>query len=384
MFTGLKNRILFFTSLILSSICFAGEDWQAQIIGPFSGLNNRDNSYAIPAQNAQDLLNVNITPGGKSVFKRKGYGLSSTLSVTTSPVHGIYSFFDSLGNDVSLFFNDSYLSSSVSGANPSTIFSNGPNGATYQCTDNLGYAYCANTSRTSLIKTDGSTSSSISGFVSTGTMVATCVTRLAMAGFLDRPSAIDFSADSDFTTWGTGSLGSSAVQLTISAPGSRITHIVYAFGRLMWFKDSSFGYVIIGNQPFQTDWVIRTVSFDVGTNDNTSVFREGILYFRGQDGHIYAFDGSNYQRLSREISGTISVSQSRLAGSWTQTTQSDWEAGSQSPSNSLNTTSSPGDLTINTTNQILTSSTQFQAGQFSFNGNEYIDDGYWDTTTATG
>lgn len=353
--TGLRKVTLSFTSLIVlvCGLVFAGEDFQPQPIGPFSGVNNRDSSFAIPAQNSQDCLNVNITPGGKSVFKRKGYGLAFTLPITTSPVHGIYTFFDSNGNTVDLFANDTYLSGSVGAASPTVIFSTGPNGATYQCTDTLGFAYCANSQRTTLIKTNGVTYSQISNVASTGTMVATCVTRLAMAGFSDRPSAIDFSQDSDFTTWGTGSLGTSPVQLTVSAPGSKITGIVYAFSRLMWFKDSSFGFVLIGNQSAQTDWVIKTVSYDVGTNDNSFVFREGILYFRGQDGHIYTFDGSTYQRLSREISGTIATEQNRTQNSWLQSSQADFQSGSLT---NLDAVSNPGSLRLS-----LLPSTTFQS-----------------------
>lgn len=197
-------------------------------------------------------------------------------------------------------------------------------------------------------------------------MVAACTTRLAMAGFSDRPSGIDFSADSDFTTWGTGSLGTSAVQLTINAPGAKITLIAYAFGRLMWFKNSSFGFILIGNQPLQTDWVIRTVSYDVGTNDNSFVYREGILYFRGQDGHIYAFDGSSYQRASRDIAGTIATEQNKTQGSWAQTTQADFQAGAQSPSGWISTSNASGVVSLSTQSTtsifINSVSTDFAAG----------------------
>lgn len=369
--SGLKKATLSFTSafLLFVGLAIAGEDWQAQPVGPFSGLNNRDNSYAIPAVNAQDLLNVNITPGGKSVFKRKGYGISYTMPISSSPVHGVYTFFDANGNNVDLYAGDVYFVSLTNGINQVTLLASspaGPNGATYQCTDSLGFAYCANSSRSALYKTNGQMISTLSGIISTGTMVATAVTRLAMAGFSDRPSGIDFSADSDFTSWGFGSLGTSPVQLTVSAPGAKITHITYAFGRLMWFKDSSFGYVLIGNQPAQTDWVIKTVSYDVGTNDNTSIYREGILYFRGQDGHIYSFDGNTYQRLSREISATIGASQSRTSNSWTQTTQSDFQAGATSPAGWIDTTTASGQLFLSIgpapANFIDTVSTDFAAG----------------------
>lgn len=342
-----KASILRFAGLFCllgSSTLFAGEDWQPQVIGPFGTLNNSDNSYAIPSTSAQDLLNIDLLPEGKSFKKRDGYSTAFTLAITTAATHGVYKFFDSSGNEVALFFNDTRITSSVNGGAATVIYSTGPAGATYQCTDSLGFAYCVNTSRTALFKTNGQTVSTISGVSSTGTMVATAVTRLAMAGFSDRPSAIDFSADTDFTTWGTGSLGTSAAQFTINAPGYKITHITYAFGRLMWFKDSSFGFIITGNQPAQSDWVVKTVAYDLGTNDNSSIYREGILYFRGQDAHFYAFDGTRYERMTRDINGTIAEAQTRRTNSWTQTTQSDWSSGDFAPSLYVDTVTTSGSI----------------------------------------
>lgn len=344
------KRLLLLSALLFSFLPLkAGEDWTKFPVGPFGGLNNRDNSFAINATQAQDLLNVEVTQGGKSVKKRRGYGIAWTLSQTTSPVHGVYDFFDANGNEVNLFFSDTKIYGSVGGAAATVLLSTGPNGATYQCTDSLGQAYCTNTSRTTLYKISGSTLTQIQTVSSTGTMVATAVTRLAMGGFSDTPSRIDFSAETDFTTWGTGSLGTSACQFTINAPGAKITHITYAFNRLMWFKDTSFGYILLGTQPNQSDWVVKTVAFDVGTNDNTSVYREGILYFRGKDGHIYTFDGNTYQRLSREISGTVNQAQTRSQNSWNQTTVADWNAGLITTTTWLNTTAYSGSVALTTT-----------------------------------
>lgn len=361
-----SRRLFSFSLLLLAAVSFAGQDWEKFPVGPFSGLNDRDNSYTIPAQNAQALLNVEVTAGGKSVKKRRGYGIAWTLPITTSAVHGVYDFFDAGGNEVNLFFNDNDINSSVGGGSLNLLLSTGALNATYQCTDSLGQAYCANSSRTTLYKISGSTLTQIQTVSSTGTMVATAVTRLAMAGFSDAPSRIDFSAETDFTSWGSGSLGTSPAQFTINAPGSKITHITYAFGRLMWFKDTSFGYILIGNQPFQSDWVIKTVSYDVGTNDNTSVYREGILYFRGKDGHIYTFDGNTYERLSREITGTINQAQTRSSNSWTQTTQTDWAAGNITTSTWLNTTGFVGSVSLTTAaaigSFIDSVSTSFAAG----------------------
>src|SRR6185436_12501983 len=100
-----------------------------QAIGPFSGLNNQDNSATIPADKAQDLLNVDLSLGGRSVLKREGYGLANALSITTSPVHGTYIFFDATGNDVALSFNDTRMTASINGGAITVLFSSGPIGA---------------------------------------------------------------------------------------------------------------------------------------------------------------------------------------------------------------------------------------------------------------
>lgn len=299
-------------ALIAFSFCLSfaqAEEFKKIVIGPFGGLNNRDNPIAIPATNSQDLLNVDVTSGGKSIRKRPGYATAFALTPSTSPVHNAYLFYDSSGNDVVLIFNERRITSSVSGGSITVIYSTATNEAVYDCADYLGSAYCVNSARDALFKTQGTLVAPVV-ITSTGTMVAACPTRLAMAGFTGSlASSIGFSAETDFASWTPGNLGPSAAQIPINAPGSRITHIAYAFGRLMWFKESSFGYIILGNQPAQTDWVIKTVSNNIGTLDNTStVDPDGNLYFRGQDKRIYKYDGNATVELSSEIIATITNS----------------------------------------------------------------------------
>lgn len=341
--------------LLLSLLFVAplkGEDIIYQNIGPYGGLNNSDSPIAIPANKAQSLLNVDVSPGGKSIKKRKGYALFSNLSITTSAVHGVYNFFDSNGNSVDLYFNDTRISASIGGASVSVLSSTGSNGATWQCVDSQGFAYCNSSARTSLLKTNGATFSYINTVNSTGTMVAVTPERLVASGFSEAPNRIDLSKANDFTNWTIGSAATSAAQFTVVSPGSRITHIVYVFGRLIWFKDSSFGYIQIGQETAQADWQVRTISPNVGTLDNTSVYWDGLLYFRGQDGHIYAYDGSNLEKLTRDLEGTISVSGNRTANSWTQTTQTDFETSSMTPSGFLSTTINPGAIVLGTATAI--------------------------------
>ncbi len=317
-------------SASLSIAAYGAEPKQVQVIGPFGGLNNVDTSYTIPANKSPDLLNVDITPGGKSIKKRSGYGVTWTLSNSTSGLRGVYGFFNQSGASVELYFNDRNLSTSIDGATPTVIFSTGPNQAYYQCIDGAGFAYCANTDRTSIIKTDGTSDTTITTMRSTGTLLAITPERLVHADFSEDLSRIDFSKANDFSEWRLGSNPEDPISFTIVAPGAKITHLVYAHGRIYWFKTNSFGYILEGST--HDDWIARTLSSDVGTLFNTSVFRDDILYFQGQDSHWYAWDGSNLQKLSRDVDAEISTALNQVSNSFTQTSASDFNSGSLLPS----------------------------------------------------
>lgn len=318
------KSIAFGLIALLLTFPLFGEDIIPQVIGPFGGLNDADNPISIPSNKAQDLLNVEITPGGRSVKKRKGIGLSSTLAISTSPVHGVHTFYDSSGNTVDLYFNDTRMSVSINNASPSVVMSTGPNGATYQCVDSQGQSYCANTSRTNIIKTNGSTFGPISNLNSTGTLVAVTPERLVTAGFSSAQNRIDFSKANDFNTWAVGGSPTDPVQITITSPGARITHLSYAHGRIYWWKETSFGYVQFGTTL--ADWIVRTVSPNVGTLDNSDIIRDDTIYFRANDSHYYAYDGSNLVKLSRDIGASISLSQLRIFNFLTETDATDWGA----------------------------------------------------------
>lgn len=339
-----KQSVGCLAALILFCSVLKAQD-ASEIVGPFGSLNNTESSYIIPSNQAQDLLNVDLSNSTKSIKKRRGYGTAFTLNIDTSPVHGVYSFYDSNGADVSLYFNDRRMGVSVSGGSPTVFFSTGPNGSTYQCVDSAGSAYCANTSRTNIISVNSSTYSMISGFTSTGTMVAVTPERLVQAGFSNAPNMIWFSKANDFNTWTVGGNPTDPVQFTITSPGSGIKHITYAHGRVYWFKDSSFGYILTGTTL--ADWRVVTVNSFLGTIHNTSIFRDEVLYFQGNDGHFYAYDGSNLAKLSKDIQTTISQTQGRTSNSWTQSTQSEFETGYTT--NTI-TTQFPGDVSLSSFN----------------------------------
>lgn len=314
----------------------------SQIIGPFGGLSTTLDPSTIPASNAQDLLNVDITPGGKSVKKREGLALDTTLTYSSSVVHGAYKFFDSNGSEVRLWGQDAGIYASVSGANYVRV-ATGTVGATWQCTDYLGFAYCVSSSRDTPVKTDGTTTgTSYQGTIPAGTMIASTPERLLVSGVSGQAQRIYYSGASNFTDFTVGVLTSSSSYEDVTAPGSAIKHIAYRCGRWLWWKDQSFGFLIGTNQ---TNLDLVTVSDYVGTFDNTDVYDSGITYFRGSDNQFYTYDCSTVKRFSEDIIPTANSANRRKSNSWTQTSQADFQAGSITPANQLSTTITVGDVT---------------------------------------
>lgn len=314
----------------------------SETIGPFGTLNNSDNPLVIDKSKAQAALNVDVTQGGMSVKKRKGYGQAFALTYTTSPVHGVYDFYDSNGNSVDLFFNDRYLTSSVGGSAATVLFSTGTNGATWQCTDSQGYAYCASSARDPIIKTDGVTAVPLDG-APAGTMITATPERLAIAGVSGYPNRLYLSKANDFTSWTPGAEVTDPDYEEIVGPGSRLAHIVYACNEILWFKDASSGYILGSDN---SNWEIIMGSPNIGTLDNTSVVYPGGLQFRAQDGHIHDFNCASLTKLTDEIQTTINAAATRRPNLWTQTSQSDFEGGASSPTFGVDMIMTEGSVTI--------------------------------------
>lgn len=379
----LIQKVILAASLAIlgPSLAFGGQI----LVNTFGGLNTQDNPAAIQPYQSQDNLNVQLQPGMKAVYKRDGYGLFQALpQFSTSAVHGGYHFQQASGSDVQLWGSDINLYGSIGDA-AFVKLSTGSVAATWQCTDNLGFAYCLTSNNDTAVKTDGSAANtSFQTSVPLGTMVASTPLQLVVAGVVANPSTLYFSANNNFTNFTTGPLATDPYTEIINAPGSRITHIAYYFGKVFWWKDQSFGYV--SGSANQNTVGITIVSNQIGTLDNSSAywnptnyeggqtqnnfgvgtqvissgnpyFNEtsslGGIFFRGQDNHIYQYDGYTLTRLTRIITPTITTANRRKANSWTQTSQADFQGGliSTSPvsyvsSNTLSTTISPGDVIV--------------------------------------
>lgn len=333
---------LFLTSLfLLASPAIADQ----VMLSNFSGLNNNDSSAVIEDNEAQDLLNVDITPNGKSVKKRLGYGMYKTL-LSTQPVHGGYHFYNTNGSDVQIWASSSSLFGIVSDGPVTQIVSSATLNATWDCADTQGLAYCVNTSRDALIETNGV---SISSWMATplGTMVEVTPDRLVVAGVASAKNSIYFSGSNNFRNFTNGINDTDPFTEVIAAPGAAITHIRWGCQKLLWWKNSSFGYITGSNQ---FDLSVVTVNDTVGTIDNSSsIDPGGTVWFRGQDGHIYSYNCSALAKESIDITPLINNSSSKIQNSWSQSTQAEFQTGVSSPTGRLSFTISPGDVVPSTT-----------------------------------
>ena len=391
-----KKAILGLFLSILAPI-FAYGASQAIAVGQFSGLDTQDNPASLQPSQSQDLLNVRLQPQGRAVYKRDGYGLFQALNaISTATVHGAYHFQQTGGADVQLWGSDAGLYASVN----DTAFvrvATGTVNATWQCTDNLGYAYCVTSANDTPVKTDGTiVNTTYQGSIPAGSIIASTPLQLIVAGVLGNISSVYVSANNNFTNFTTGPLPTDPYTEIINAPGSRITNLGFYFGNLYWWKDQSMGYIsgsasqgtvgitIVSNQIGTLDdslafW--NPTNYDLGnkfnsmsgpTSSGNPYFGEmqqlGGIFFRGQDNHIYQYDGYTLTRLSRIISPNVTASSRKKANSWTQTTGADWNNGVGVPAVNISTTISVGDVTVSSFG-ITESSMQFVNGTFN---NTYI------------
>lgn len=331
----MKKALLF---LLLCSPVLA----EQVAISEFQGLNNNESSLIIGAQFAQELQNVDVTPGGKSIKKRPGYGVYKDIDV--GGVHGGHHFFDSTGNDVQVWGSSISLWGIVADGTPTQLVSSATLSSTWDCTDTQGFAYCVNSSRDAYIRTNGVTIAWQTAPL--GTMIESTPDRVVVAGVAAAPSSLYVSAANTFIApgWTVGNLNSDAFVEPISAPGSRITHIRWGCGKLLWWKDQSFGYTNFEDQYTLEN---RIISDTIGTVDNTSaVDPGGNIWFRGQDGHSWRYDCSGLTKESIEITPNIQSSGRRTSNSFTQTIQSDWESGASRPTQNISTSLSPSNIIV--------------------------------------
>jgi len=207
---------------------------------------------------AQDLLNVDVSITGNSVKKRDGYGQYKSLG-TGAGLHGGFHAFNSAGSDYQLWGSSTSLYSIVSDGSPTQLISSATVAATWDCTDTQGYSYCVNSSRNMYVKTDGTTINQYSSPL--GTMVESTPDRVIVAGVSGSPNTLFVSQANTFTNFTVGVNPTDAFTEVIASPGSQLTHSRWGWGKLLWWKDASFGYFDFDDADVSPSWMSNTYPF---------------------------------------------------------------------------------------------------------------------------
>lgn len=328
--TTLKSLFLALSLAILGSYPLSADQVSAT---SFKGLNSNENSVIIDPSQAQDLLNVDVSAGGKSIKKRSGYGLYKAIG-TGQPMRGGYHAFDSSGNDYQIWGSSTSLYGIVADGTPAQLISSATLNSTWDCADTQGNSYCVDSNRDAFIKTNGSTKQ---WYVSPlGSIVEATPDRIVVTGVASSPNTLYVSQSNNFTNFTTGVNDTDAFTEVIAAPGSHLTHLRWGCGKLLWWKDASFGTFDFDNQYTAQ---VKTVSDVIGTFDNTSAIDPGgNVWFRGQDGHTWKYDCSSLEKMTVELTPTVGLSGRRVSNLWFQTTTQEFELGVTSDTNISNNT----------------------------------------------
>lgn len=322
---------------------FLAVNAQAQIvIDRFGGLDDTDAPAALQPFEAQDALNVESNLTGTAASKRKGFTQESSLTVSTAAVTGSHNFKDSSGNSITLVFHDRYGSKSTNGGAFVNWLTTAPANITrWQCVDVGGKAYCVNDQRIAPLEYDGTTQRP-PATMPQGAVIELCNDRLTIADIAATPNRVAFSQSGVFTNFTTGTGTADPWTIDFGAPGDRVTALKCDRGRLDIFKTQSITSCILGDQ-YTTKCF--PVSNAVGTLDPlTIVSAPDGIYFRSQDRAYWRLSDDGLTLVSQKIGNFVKSQTSGSQQSNTQTTQSDWQAGTQSPSGTWDTTTAAGSI----------------------------------------
>lgn len=323
---------------------FAIKAESVSVGGEFRGLNNGDSTIFIGDNEAQDLLNVDITQNGYGIKKRDGTDQFKTIGVSTWGVRGGYYFIDDAGNNELVHANGTSLFSSINGSAYASFLTTATAGTYWDFADSQGTLYALNSSRDLAATYDGATLSYPSG-IPRGNQVEVMPDRLIVSGVAASPNTIYFSKRADFTNFTSGITDDDTFTETYGLTGQVIQAIKYYAGELLIWTRTSMGRTQTQSQLDLSP--IEDVSNTIGTDQPSTIVTDyGITYFQGTDKHFYAYNGQTLAKLSGKISNSVDGFARTEISNWTLNSEDDFDDGSFP--NSLSVTRSPGDIIFST------------------------------------
>jgi hypothetical protein len=338
-------------------------------IGCFSGLNDADSPATLSPCESPDLLNVEANLGGTAILKRKGFTVTGNLSCSTCPVTGSHSFIDSSGNKLDIVCYNRYCAKSTNGNAFADFLTVAASSATrWSWVDQGGIAYGANNAYDPIIKYDGTTVSRPSGMPK-GTILELNQDRLVVGDIEDNPNRVHRSSAGAYEQFTTGANPEDSFFDDIGAPGDKIRGIKCFNGSCYYFKTAS---ITACDESDQYSTRCSVISPNLGTTDPASIVTAGSsLYFRAQDKNYWEFNRDGFRQISAKIPNLVKSQSGGLGGgenSNLQTTQADWQAGTQRPTGSWDTVTLPGSIFTSSSTLLDSTTNQLALGTFAGSG----------------
>ena len=314
------------------------------LIDKFGGLNDISSPATLPPTACQDCLNVEANLSGTAILKRKGFTREAALIVATGPVTGSFQFVTDAGDSLVIVCHDRYCAKSANGAAFSNFLStaggsgNVPTRWSFVTVD--GDLYGANDRRDAVFKYDGTTFTSPSE-IPAGSLLALTEDRLVVGDTAANPNRLSYSKAGDYSEYTTGILAVDPWTDDLT-PSDRSTGLSFCGGMLYRFTRNSTMVCLVDDQ-YTTQ--CSNISLSLGIADpNAVVCTPDGVYIRAQDKTYWRSAGGAFEPISRQIRN---FTQNQISGSQrsnTQTTQSDWEAGTEVPSSTWDTTTTVGSI----------------------------------------
>lgn len=334
------------------------------VTNEFCGINNTDAAASIPDCAAQDSLDFESDRGGTALRKRRGFARQGSLPISTGVVNGAHRFITDAGNDIVIACGDTACARSVNRGAFSIFLGTATSGVRFWSIVSVdGDAYGANSKRDRVFVYDGTTQYG-SGTIPQGKLLALLPDRLVVANTASAPNRVAYSKSGDFDEFTTGPESVDSFFDDLGSAGDEITYIGSWLGDLLVGKSKSLMLCEVGDQ-YTTKCSVLTETF--GVSDPGAIVQAGEdLYIAASDGTYWKVSRRTGMRpISMNIEGFIDAKAQGSIRSNTQTSQTDWEGGEDSPDGSFSTTISVGDISNSSVTLVDTSSTNFITGTFN-------------------
>ncbi len=175
-----------------------------------------------------------------------------------------------------------------------------------------------------------------------GSLIEATKDRLVISGVTASPSNVYYSQSGTPTNFTTGLNSADPYVDTIGAQGDQVRAMKFSLGRFFLWKTSSITSCILGDQYSSKCF---PVSNSVGTSEPLSVVEiPGSILFRGSDGNYWSLDDKGINIISKKLSGLVASQNGGSTQRNIQTSQADWQAGTQYGPGTWNTVNAAGSV----------------------------------------